>query len=109
MSKLLYAATGPDPEPKTTTPGDALAGLLSGLGLRGSREREDLTDTVTRHLESFGFTAEVVSVRYDEATLLADPQTAALLRYDLAALTAAINDDLDKPLKRLIVQTRRRG
>lgn len=84
-----------------------LAGLLAGLGVTSTQRRDTVEDQVLARLAERGMTAQVASLRYGTLVLTADPQTAALLRYDTAALLAELNATLQEPVKSVQVRVSR--
>lgn len=100
------AGAVPAPQPFAGNALESMAGFLTTLGLTRPDTRVTIEDAIAAELSSRGFEADVHSVRYGIATLLTDPQTATLLRYDVQDILEAVNAQLEQPLTSLTVRTR---
>lgn len=97
--------TAPQLPPAQGNTLEAMAGFLSSLGLTRPETRDTIEESVAAELSARGLNARVLSVRYGVATLVTDPQTATLLRYDTQPILEAVNARLERPLTSLVVRS----
>jgi hypothetical protein len=87
--------------------GNALGGLsnlLANLGLNDSETRDSVEVTIAAELEARGYDATVGKLQYGRLRLDASPQTATLLRYDLDALTRALQERVPGVVRQVTVR-----
>lgn len=109
--------TAPSPDPgdasrarasQAVAPLGALAtgldALFARFGVASSAERDVVQDAVRAELSARGYDAQVTSVRHGTLRLRTCPQTARFLRYDVAALLAAVQARAPGVVERIVVE-----
>ncbi len=86
-----------------------LSSILSGFGVAPVSDYDTVTAAVATELDRAQLVASIESLRHGVLTLSASPRDAVLLRYDVDALTARINEALPGAVTRINVVVRRTG